>query len=89
MAVYCSKTKWLGAGGSQDFCHFATTMSEARARLKVQQSATKCSAMKLSKQVSTMQCNKVLQSATKCNAVQLNTFLVSFSCALQKHRVNA
>ena len=40
MAVYCSKTKWLVAagGGSQDFCHFATTMSQvcARALLKVQ-----------------------------------------------------
>ena len=34
MAVYCSKTKWLvaGGGGSQDFCHFATTMSQVCAR---------------------------------------------------------
>ena len=50
MAVYCSKTKWLVAGGSQDFCHFATTMSEARARLKVQLSAAKC-------KLSAVQCN--------------------------------
>ena len=52
MAVYCCKTKWLEAVGSQDFCHFAATMSEAaQGATIVQQSATKY--------------NKVLLSATE------------------------
>ena len=75
MAVYCSKTKWLVAagGGSQDFCHFATTMSQvcARAQLNVQIAVQ---LVQILCRLHCILCNYCADCSSALSVVQQNTF---------------